>query len=74
MVHDSTVALCMKSHLFGVPIDGAADFSCDNNGVVKHTSISESSPKKKHNVIEYHVVCCTQVCSSRYTQGNKGRH
>jgi hypothetical protein len=39
--------------MFGVPIDGPADVSCDNNGVVKDTTIPESMLAKKHNVINY---------------------
>ena len=42
--------------MFGVPIDGPADVFCDNAGVVKNTSIPESTLKKKHNSINYHMV------------------
>ena len=29
---------------------------CDNNGVVKNTSIPESTLMKKHNAINYHAI------------------
>ena len=32
---DLTVALRIKLKMFGVPIDGPADFFCDNESVVK---------------------------------------
>jgi hypothetical protein len=37
--------------MFGVPIDGPANVFCDNNGVVKNTTIPESM-----FAINYHVV------------------
>ena len=39
-----------------VPIDGPADVMCDNQGVVKNTSLPESTLNKKHNAINYHVI------------------
>ena len=42
--------------MFGIPINGPADVFCDNQGVVKNTSLLESVLSKKHNVINYHVV------------------
>jgi hypothetical protein len=42
--------------MFGVPIDGPAQVYCDNQGVVKNTSIPESVLSKKHNAINYHAV------------------
>jgi hypothetical protein len=39
-----------------VPIDGPANVFCDNNGVVKNTTIPESMLAKKHNAINYHAV------------------
>ena len=40
--------------MMGVPIDGACDVFCDNEGVVKNTTRPESPVKKKHNSIAYH--------------------
>jgi hypothetical protein len=53
---DMLVALRYKLRMFGVPIDGPANVFCDNNGVVKNTTIPESMLAKKHNAINYHVV------------------
>jgi len=53
---DIIVALRYKLRMFGVPIDGPANVFCDNNGVVKNTTIPESMLTKKHNAINYHVV------------------
>ncbi|KAL7470557.1 hypothetical protein ACHAXS_010804 [Conticribra weissflogii] len=39
IVRDLTVAIGIKQRMFGVPIDGPADFLCDNNGVEKNSSI-----------------------------------
>ena len=51
------VALRYKLRMFGVPIDGPANIFCDNNGVVKNTTIPESMlAKKHHNAINYHMV------------------
>ena len=50
------VALCYKLRMFGVAIDGPANVFCDNNGVVKNTTIPASMLAKKHNVINYHAI------------------
>ena len=50
------VALKYKLRMFGVPIEGPANVYCDNDGVVKNTSIPESTLSKKHNAINYHAV------------------
>jgi hypothetical protein len=42
--------------MFGVPLDGPAQVYCDDQGVVKNTSIPESELSKKHNAINYHAV------------------
>eukprot|EP00957_Ditylum_brightwellii_P049795 3775665-Ditylum_brightwellii.AAC.1 len=41
----------------GVPLDGAANVFCDNEPVVKNTSMPESTLKKKHISICYHMIC-----------------
>ena len=53
---DMAIALRYKLRMFGIPIDGPADVFCDNQGVVKNTSLPESLLSKKHNAINYHVV------------------
>ena len=42
--------------MFGVLIDGPADFFCDNDSVVKNTSIPTSMLAKKHNSVNYHII------------------
>ncbi len=54
---DMLVALRYKLRMFGVPIDGPANVFCDNNGVVKNTTIPESMLAKKQFIaMNYHVV------------------
>jgi hypothetical protein len=53
---DLIVALQIKLKMFGVLIDGPANVFCDNQGVVYHTLIPESTLNKKHNAINYHIV------------------
>ena len=53
---DMAIALRYKLRMFGIPIDGAADVFCDNQGVVKNMSLPESVLSKKHNAINYHAV------------------
>ena len=53
---DMAIALRYKLRMFGIPIDGAADVFCDNQGVVKNTSLPQSVLSKKHNAINYHAV------------------
>ena len=53
---DLAIALRYKLRMFGIPINGPADVFCDNQGVVKNTSLPESVLLKKHNVINYHAV------------------
>ena len=42
--------------MFGGPIIGPARVLCDNQGVVKNTSIPSSALTKRHNAINYHAV------------------
>ena len=53
---DVIIALRYKLRMFGVPLEGPAQVYCDNQGVVKNTSIPESVLSKKHNAINYHAV------------------
>jgi hypothetical protein len=50
------VALRYKLRMFGIPIEGPTNVYCDNEGVVKNTSIPESVLGKKHLSIAYHAV------------------
>jgi hypothetical protein len=53
---DLIIAMRYKLRMFGVPLDGPAQVFCDNQGVVKNTSVPESVLTKKHNAINYHAV------------------
>ena len=56
VARDLVVAMRYKLRMFGVPLVGPAEIFCDNQGVVKNTSIPESVLSKKHNAINYHSV------------------
>ena len=47
-------ALRYKLRMFGIPIEGATNVSCDNEAVTKNAIYPESTLKKKHNAIAYH--------------------
>ena len=42
--------------MFGVPITGPANVFCENQGVIKNTSIPDSTPSKKCNAVNCHTV------------------
>ncbi|KAL7529246.1 hypothetical protein ACHAWF_002904 [Thalassiosira exigua] len=56
IARDMLVELRLKLKSIGVPMVGPANVFCDNQGVVKNTSIPESTLSKKHNPINYHIV------------------
>lgn len=56
IARDQIVALRIKLRSIGVNIRSPTDVFCDNMGVVKNTSVPESTLSKKHNSINYHVV------------------
>ena len=56
ITHDLIVELRIKLKSIGVPLLGPTNVYCDNQGVVKNTSVPESTLNKKHNSINYHVV------------------
>ncbi len=56
IAHDFIVALRIKLKSIGVPLLGPTNVYCDNQGVVKNTSVPESTLNKKHNSINYHIV------------------
>jgi hypothetical protein len=49
-------AMRYKLRMFGIPIDGPANISCDNKSVVTNSTLPDSTLKKNHNVIAYHRV------------------
>ena len=55
-------ALRYKIRCFGTPLNGPANVLCDNQGVVKNTSIPQSMLSKKHNAINYHAVREAAAC------------
>ncbi|KAL7528642.1 hypothetical protein ACHAWF_002638 [Thalassiosira exigua] len=56
IARDMIVEIRLKLKLIGVPMVGPANVFCDNQGVVKNTSIPESTLSKKHNSVNYHIV------------------
>jgi hypothetical protein len=56
IARDMIASLRIKLRMFGVPLDGPATLLCDDQGVVKNTSIPESTLNKKHHSINYHVI------------------
>ncbi len=63
IARDLVVILRYKLRSFGIPIEGPHDdpdgptlVHCDNNGVVKNTTMPESTLSKKHVSINYHAV------------------
>ncbi len=53
---DMVSALRIKLKCFGIPLSGSTNVFCDNNAVVKKTSIPELALSKKHNAINYHII------------------
>jgi hypothetical protein len=56
-----TQGLRYKLRMMGVMLDGAANIFCDNESVVKNSSIPHSTLKKKHINICFHRV--REVCA-----------
>ena len=56
IAQDLIVALRYKLIMFGVPLDGPTYVMCDNQGVVKNTSLPQSTLRKKHNAVNYYMV------------------
>lgn len=56
IARDQIVAMRIKLRSIGVNVESATDVFCDNMGVVKNTSVPESTLSKKHNSINYHVI------------------
>ena len=49
-------ALQYKLHMMGIPTDGPMNMFCDNEAVVRNSTMPESMSKKKHVAICYHRV------------------
>ena len=53
---DLAVKTRLKLKSIGVPLMDPENVYCDNQGVVKNTSIPKSTLSKKYNAVNYHVV------------------
>ena len=49
-------SLHYKLRMFSIPLDRLANVFCDNEAVVKNTTVPASTLKKKHNLIAYHCI------------------
>jgi hypothetical protein len=56
IVRDRIVEMRIKCKSIGLPLVGATEVYCDNQGVVMNTSIPGSTLSKKHNSINYHII------------------
>ena len=56
IARDMIVEIIIKLKIFVVPFVGQENIFLDKNGVVKNTSIPESTNSKKHDAINYHFV------------------
>ena len=54
MAIETIEGLRYKLRMFGVKIEGSANVFCDNESVIKNSTMPESRIKKKHNSIAYH--------------------
>ena len=57
IARDMIVEIRIKLEMFGVTLAGTKKLFCDENGVVKNTSITESTLYNKHYAISYHCGC-----------------
>ena len=69
-VRDKIIELRLKCKSIGLPLDGPTDVYCDNQGVVKNTSIPESTLSKKHNAVNYHI-CREEVAADAMRVGKE---
>ena len=59
-------ALLYNLCMMGIPIDGPTNMFCDNQAVVRNSTMPESTLKKKHLAICYH--CVQEACASGMIQ------
>jgi len=57
IARDLISGLRIKLKSFGIPIQGPASTYGYNGPMIKNTSIPELTLNKKHNSINYHIVC-----------------
>jgi hypothetical protein len=51
---DMVEGLRYKLRMMGIPLAGPTSIFCDNESVVKNSTVPESTLKKRHNAIAYH--------------------
>ena len=49
--------------MFGIPIDGPTSVFCDNEAVYQNTVVPESTLKRKHHSIAYHL--CREAVAAK---------
>ena len=64
-------ALRYKVRQFGVPLDGEANMYCDNEAVYKNVVHPDSTIKKKHHSVAYHI-CREAVASGMIRVAKEG--
>ena len=55
-LRDKIVEMRLKCKSIGLVLDGPTYVYCDNQRVVRKTSIPDSTLSKKHNAVHYHIV------------------
>jgi hypothetical protein len=63
---DMIEGLWYKLRMMGIPLDGSTSVFCDNEGVVKNTTVPESPLNKKHVAICYHR--CREALAAGFVQ------
>jgi len=63
---DQIEAIRYKLRMFGIPLDGATSIICDNESVVRNTTHSESTLRRKHLSIAYHR--CREAIAAGYVR------
>ena len=56
-------ALRYKLRMFGIPIEGPTNVFCDNEAVTQNTQVPESTLKRKHHSIAYHL--CREAVAAK---------
>jgi spore germination protein GerM len=63
---DMIEGLWYKLRMTGIPLDGSTSVFCDNEGVVKNTTVPESPLNSKHVAICYHR--CREALAAGFVQ------
>ena len=65
-------ALRYKLRMFGIPVEVPSNVHCDNEALTKNTKIPQSTLKKKHHSISYHM-CRKEVASGTFRITKQGK-